>query len=147
MAATAVKTVKKAVRMEPLTGDDIVGVVNRSAGPVEFSWDGMPICFESGERRMLPLHKAVLGARSCPIRLQSDNEALVSLLGIEELESVYPTTPVLETQAGLRTGLKHAAPEMVYVDGAQMHRMDGPELLRQQIEMGQPVQADEIFRV
>lgn len=76
---------------------EIVHVVNRTSEPVSFQFDGKGHTLKPHERRPMNLTYALYGIRRTPV-MGTYNPAYEfqhdSLLGIEEMQDLYPITPI-----------------------------------------------------
>ena len=81
---------------------DIVTVVNRSSGPVEFQWDSQVFSFGPNETKPLPRFIALHGVGAVPLKVDAHGIGMTqSFLGIVGLDS-YPTTPLKETTESVK---------------------------------------------
>ena len=81
---------------------DIVTVVNRSNGKVEFQWDSQVFAFKPNESRPMPRDIAVHGVGALPLKVDARGIGITqSFLGIEGM-AMYPTTPLNETAESVK---------------------------------------------
>ena len=124
--------------------NDIVTVVNRTSGPVMFTYDGLPIHIPAGGDKAMSYFKAQLGLSRLSV---SEGAITASLLGIRELPVSFPVSSVNITQQDLESGLRHGVPSSIIIEGNKVH-LDIKPAAPQAPEINQePLMSDERFRV